>query len=112
MPSSIQTHTEPLGSPRVRTWVRILAWVLTIAGIPITGWRIYSLVTKGTWPGIFAVIEVAASIWLLPLFTLVAATGRVPRKWLGIRSTDLQATSPSRLSLFLRALKSRGNGPM
>jgi hypothetical protein len=109
MPSSIPKHTEPPQAPTIRTWARILASIIAIAGIPAVGWQIYSLILKSTWPGIFPAIRVAAVIWLLPLFTIVAATGRIPRKWPGIRTTDLYATSPSRLGLFLRALNSRSN---
>jgi hypothetical protein len=109
MPSSIPKHSEPPQTPRIRTWARILASIIAIAGIPAVGWQLYSLIMKSTWPGIFSVIRVLAAIWVLPLFTIVAATGRIPRKWLGIRTTDLYATSPSRLALFLRALNSRSN---
>jgi hypothetical protein len=100
--------TSETSQPRpVRAWVRALAWIIVITGIPAIGWMIYSLLAGGIWPGMYRAMQVAAAIWLLPLFAYVAINGRAPRSWLGMGSTVGEERSSSRFCTLFAAIRSR-----
>jgi hypothetical protein len=70
---------------------------VVIAAVPGVGWATYSVLARGVWwPGIYGVIQLAAVLWLLPLFAFVALTGRTPRSWPGFGSNYSKATSSSK----------------
>lgn len=87
--ATASTTTPKTLQPRpVRLWARALAWVLVITGMLALGWEIYHLLSSGVWPGIYPVIQLAAAIWLLPLFAFVALKGRTPRNWPGLGAAN------------------------
>jgi hypothetical protein len=118
MPTDSPTP-ETAEPQRVRLWVRALAWVIVITGIPAIGWMSYRVLAKGVWPDIFRelmehplegfyrVVQVAAVIWLFPLFAFVALKGRAPRSWPGIRSAAWKVESTSRFAALLATIRSR-----
>jgi hypothetical protein len=114
------SSTPETAEPRpVRLWVRALAWVIVITGIPAIAWRSYTLLAKGVGPeifrefiehpltGVLRAIQVAAMIWLFPLFTFVALKGRAPRSWPGLGSAAWKGGSTSRFAALLATIKSR-----
>jgi hypothetical protein len=102
------TTPEPLQRRPVRMWARALAWIIVILGIPAVGFMTYDLIARDVWPGIYRVMQLAAALWLLPLFTFVAIKGRTPRSWPGVGSAAWNATSPpNRLSALIAAIRSR-----
>lgn len=77
------------GPAPVATWARVLAWLLVAArsfviiggtlavlrGMPLPSIQWYE-----------AVAFVLAAVWGVPLFWIVALTGRPPRYWFGLGS--------------------------
>lgn len=101
MPTESATYQATSPPRPVRMWFRILAWIIVIGGILPIGLTIYNILARDVWPTdiwptgasaiVFRIIQVAAVIWLFPLFVFVAIKGRPPLKWPGIRSAALQA---------------------
>src|ERR1700733_12029739 len=98
---------EKLEPRPVRMWARALAGVIVILGIPATGLAIYSPFAGGVWPRVHWAIQVAAAIWLLPLFIFVAIKGRAPRTWPGVGSAISRVASSSRFAALFAAIRSR-----
>jgi len=84
------TPNQPIAHPAaprpIKMWVRALAWIIVICAVPAYGWAIYSFIQKPHWPDAQHVLQVVASIWVMPLFAYVAFKGSTPRSWLGIGS--------------------------
>jgi len=74
------------GPKPVSSWVRVLAWVIVLASV-VAGAGVILQLSSGRPLGMhwyeLAVLVVAVA-WTLPLFWIVALTGRVPRHWLGL----------------------------
>ncbi len=76
--------------PKARLWVRVLGGIIVALGFPAIFLEVYGFFVKGHWPGIGQLAGIAATMWLLPLFAIVAATGRTPRKWPGLPAAASQ----------------------
>jgi hypothetical protein len=87
---------EAVERPRVKTWVRVSAAVLTLLGIPSIVWEFYMF--RGGWGTAYALIQLVVLLWLIPLFAFVAVKARTPRYWSGLGTWPSPAT-PSRRSV-------------
>ena len=83
---------EDLGeSPPVAIWARILAWIIVVASAFALIGGAFGMLIRGrpveaAW---FEIVPFAfAVIWILPVFWIVAITGRPPKRWPGF-GTDL-----------------------
>jgi hypothetical protein len=69
---------------RIGTWAQVLAWVITITGVPAVGAYLYALIAgshEGSRPR--AAIGLLVLLWMLPVFAFVAVKGAAPRRWPG-----------------------------
>jgi hypothetical protein len=68
----------------VALWARALAWIVVIAGCVAAGTAVFSVLRNGklfdaSWYQ--AAPFLLATIWLFPLFCIVAIRGRPPKYW-------------------------------
>ena len=68
---------------RVALWARCLAGIVAASGIGVLLVFLYLLLEGRALPGFPPVLGLIAALWIVPLFALVAVTGRVPRYWPG-----------------------------
>ena len=69
---------------RIRTWVRALAWVFTVTGVPAAGAYLYALIAGShKWSRPEAAIYLIVLVWMLPQFAFAAVKGTAPRRWPG-----------------------------
>ena len=86
------------GPKPVAGWVRVLAWVIVISSCVAAIGAASQLWHRG----IFAVpwLRVAPFMllvaWMMPLFWIVAATGRPPRRWWGLGTRLWQSDAEQR----------------
>lgn len=71
---------------RVAAWARMLAWVIVASSCLAAIGFVLELSRRSAsdvswW---LAVPFVVAAVWVLPLFFIVAFTGRAPRRWWGL----------------------------
>jgi len=68
-----------------------LAIVIAVASVLAVAGLGFAMPAGRPWPWTWygTVLFVIASVWGLPLFWIVALTGRPPRRWLGIRAGQL-----------------------
>jgi hypothetical protein len=81
---------EPATSPAlVASWARVLAWVIVFASsVAMVGVAVAMLrgAPPPSIPWYVLVLFAVATIWVLPLFWIVAIRGRPPKYWLGFGS--------------------------
>ena len=78
----------------VAGWARALAWVIVIASILAAAGAVLGLMRGAPrlpFPWFILVLFVAALVWTLPLFWIVAIRGRPPRYWWGLGSQHWQS---------------------
>jgi hypothetical protein len=70
---------------RIKAWVRALAWVITLTGVPAAGAYLYALIVGShAWSRPQAAIYLLVLVWMLPVFAFVAVKGAAPRRWPGL----------------------------
>ena len=71
----------------VAGWARVFAWIIVLASC-VGGVGIALAVMRGAqpFPWYVLVLFAVATIWVLPLFWIVAIRGRPPKYWLGFGS--------------------------
>jgi hypothetical protein len=75
---------ESVRPRRIRTWVRALAWVITLTGVPGAGAYLYALIAGShEWSRPQAAICLFILGWMLPVFAFAAVKGTAPRRWPG-----------------------------
>jgi len=80
------TATRP-----IRWWARALAGIIVMCAVPAYGWGIWRFFRHPQWPDFLQVLQILASLWVLPLFAYVAFKGTAPESWLGIGSASRRA---------------------
>jgi hypothetical protein len=78
----------------VAGWVRALAWIIVVASCVAAAGVVFGLIRGMPMPPVpwyLAAVFLVATIWALPLFWIVAFTGRAPRYWLGLGSHHWQS---------------------
>jgi hypothetical protein len=69
---------------RIRTWVRALAWVVTLTGVPAAAAYLYALIVgSNQWSRPQAAIYLLVLVWMLPVIAFTAVQGTAPRHWPG-----------------------------
>lgn len=74
---------------QVATWARVLAWVIVAASVvAVVGVAVGAISGRPLppVPWYIAAFFVLATVWVLPLFWIVAIRGRPPKYWLGLGS--------------------------
>jgi hypothetical protein len=87
---------EAIRPHRISIWVRALAWVMTLTGVPAAGAYLYALIAGShKWSRPQAAIYLVVLVWMLPVFAFSAVRGTAPRRWPGFAIWRWSTSDPS-----------------